>query len=892
MDNSPKIHNERCVGIDFGTTNSVMASVNVQNSVINTPVRPISRKVSNIMNESRELLPSCVYYPRGRNGAYSQITVGDFAKNESIPFPGQVVKSVKMHLTEEKLPGLSEGVPDEYRKPVNVVSYILRHMLQNAGEQWHENIEDAVITVPANFGPLQSQIILEAAEKAGLKVRDEKGNFDDSILLSEPEAVMYYVLNDIDAGRSDIQLDLDTEKHVLIYDIGGGTTDITIHRIKRNAENPRLIDMDDIATNRFSGVAGDAFDELVAREMYARCLENYREADAVRKQIKARKTEIIQSMKNFAEQLKLAISMAIDEKNTFDLEDGIQCGGNLPINYPYSDYFTLDEYKAITESLLAPGLTLADYTLASKSAERNNIIMPVLDVIEKATILSGKNEMFRPDVVILSGGMSAFGVVRDRIRKLFGDIPVYSCNNPNTAVAQGASVYHYYQHKESELLKKIHSRAAARENEENGEEAEEISGIRTNSVALNESIYLGLDAGSVIQLAKAGDNLPFTGTLKGLHFAGDGKRALIPIKQEFFEQDGRITYRTTALGVFGFSGKTDSDTLEIDYEIKRSKIIVLSVRCGGMRTCITIMPDQKTDYKPLRLTADNVAVNVSDQIHSLKNVLAAFSGTKNNWPERANVIIQTAARAANKKDYGPKVVEWLENAQKATETYACHKLAECTIRSWDEDVRRRYLRIIVSRLRSYKSSSEIFAGAGKMDPYPWVIALSKYGDPEQLKILDNDLFRNDGRLYGPLSRAYAKLGINADWICGGFGGKPEETCYACISIGKIFNDAGDGRPSCKMKDSELVDAILAVAAKQDEKTFRSAIKGIALLCDQRGTGYALSYKDIRKAAEFLENALNNKAKHSPVEIKLLESANSVVSGYDIPEEDLEYLFAI
>ena len=95
------------------------------------------------------------------------------------------------------------------------------------------------------------------------------------------------------------------------------------------------------------------------------------------------------------------------EGNFFELEDGIECGGNLPINYPYTDYFTLDEYKEIVNSLLAPDLTLNEYKNIKRISERDNIIYPVLDVIHKATALKG-NKKFSPDVVILSGGMSSF----------------------------------------------------------------------------------------------------------------------------------------------------------------------------------------------------------------------------------------------------------------------------------------------------------------------------------------------------------------------------------------------------------------------------------------------------------------------------------------------------
>lgn len=898
-----KIHSDRCVGLDFGTTNSVLASVNFENRTINTPVRPISRRVGLNISEARELLPSCVFFPQGRDGRCGTPIVGDFAKQQSIPFPTRVAKSVKMQLDKQRFPNLDENIPEDFKTPVSITSQIIKHIIQDAGRAWHENITDAVITIPANFGPIHSQTVLQAAELAGLEVRDERGRLDDSILLSEPEAVMYYVLNEIDAGRSDLNIDLSTEKYVLIYDIGGGTTDITIHRVKRDEENPKLIDMDDIATNRFSGIAGDAFDALVAKKMFQRCIEQYnREDSAISRMLLARRSEMLHSMKNYAEQLKLSISTAMMEGNFFELEDGIECGGNLPINYPYTDYFTLDEYKEIVNSLLAPDLTLNEYKNIKRISERDNIIYPVLDVIHKATALKGNKEIFKPDVVFLSGGMSSFQVVSDRISELFGDVPVFTCNNPNTAVAQGAAVYHYYQHKESELLKKIHAKKAITQTPDTLPETiekEEIipdddSGfIRTKSVALNDTIYLGLANGAVITLAEAGESLPYKNTVERLNITEGTRNALLPIKQDDFDDANRPIHKTVALGTLSFNQNVYGQ-ITLEYEIKRSKIITITAIAGNSRAYATITPDQQTSFKPLRLTADGVEVNVANEIANLKRLCENLNSQKSSSKKAKNIkkieqAVTTAGKASNKAEYA-KILDWLHDAKTNYEWNACTQIARVTANSWKEEEIREYTKLLASKIRAYINMPQMHSNFPIL---PLVVALSKHGSEAQLKILDNEIFRNVAKFeyFGAACRAYSKLGIHTDWLWDVLSQNNEKSGYAAAALGKIRHDFADVQ--MPVGDAQIITAMLDIVKQRDPATFKLALKGIALYCDQSiGFDRPIDHNLIVPVNDFLAVCLRNKIQYDEPTYKLIELTSKILLGLPISDKDQNYLFAV
>lgn len=262
-----------CVGIDLGTTNSLIATCRFDNGKINTPVRSVSRAVdSRGSKKNDKVLPSFVYYPQGEDQTPQ---VGDFAKQQHVSVPFRVAKSIKSQMGKPSVTGLQEGIPD--KTPEQISSRIIKHLLLDIERYYDEKITDVVITVPASFDPMQRLATLRAAEIAGVDVRNDDGSYDQDILLSEPEAVMYNVLNQIKKGEYDAQLDFDNEKKVLVFDIGGGTLDITLHTISKNKENPEVLDMDLLATNRFTPVAGDTFDMYVAEEMYKRYLSIYRQ---------------------------------------------------------------------------------------------------------------------------------------------------------------------------------------------------------------------------------------------------------------------------------------------------------------------------------------------------------------------------------------------------------------------------------------------------------------------------------------------------------------------------------------------------------------------------------------------------------------------------------------
>ena len=188
-------HNDLCVGIDLGTTNSVLATINTKaNGNIVSRVLGIERAVGtfNIGQDVRfemrngETLPSCVYYNEERGFAP---VVGDFARSRYALRPHLVAKSIKSQMGNALAQGLSPNIPD--KTPAEISAQILKHMLKFATRVFRQKkIDDAVITIPANFDSVMYQATLKAAELAGINIYHKDGTLR-TVLLEEPVAVIY-----------------------------------------------------------------------------------------------------------------------------------------------------------------------------------------------------------------------------------------------------------------------------------------------------------------------------------------------------------------------------------------------------------------------------------------------------------------------------------------------------------------------------------------------------------------------------------------------------------------------------------------------------------------------------------------------------------------------------
>ena len=225
-------------GIDLGTTNSLVATV-------------ISGEVRTLPDmDGRHLVPSVVHY--GQEG----VVIGEAATHFSVSDPLNTIVSVKRYMgrgqediladdshssyvfsdTESTVPRISTRRGDI--SAIEVSAEILRHLKQRAEDTLGGELGGAVITVPAYFDDAQRQATKDAATLAGLKVLR---------LLSEPTAAA--IAYGLDTGNDGL---------IAVYDLGGGTFDISILRLKKGV-------FEVLATGGDSALGGDDFDYVIAQ---------------------------------------------------------------------------------------------------------------------------------------------------------------------------------------------------------------------------------------------------------------------------------------------------------------------------------------------------------------------------------------------------------------------------------------------------------------------------------------------------------------------------------------------------------------------------------------------------------------------------------------------------
>ncbi len=260
------------VGIDLGTTNCALAYVDLKDTGPRLHIRhfEIPQLVGAGRLGKRPVLPSFLYLP----GPYEEedlglpwdperrYAVGTFARDYGALLPNHLISSAKSWLchggVDREARILPWGAGEEITKlsPVEASSRYLQHLkeawnYEMAREDPEARLENqlVVLTVPASFDEVARELTLKAAEIAGLKV----------VLLEEPVAALYAWLS---AHEEDWQENLKEGEHLLVCDVGGGTTDFTVVEVRRG---PKGLELERIAVGDHILLGGDNIDLALAR---------------------------------------------------------------------------------------------------------------------------------------------------------------------------------------------------------------------------------------------------------------------------------------------------------------------------------------------------------------------------------------------------------------------------------------------------------------------------------------------------------------------------------------------------------------------------------------------------------------------------------------------------
>jgi molecular chaperone DnaK len=377
---------EKIIGIDLGTTNSVVSIVEGSEPTV----------IPNA--EGNRLTPSVVAFTDK-----GETLVGEPARRQAITNPKRTIYSIKRFMgrrhneveSEEKMvPYEITGGPTDYVKvragdkeftPQQVSAYILRKLKEAAESYLGHKVNKAVITVPAYFNDSQRQATKDAGQIAGLEVAR--------------------IINEPTAAALAYGLDKKAQERIAVFDLGGGTFDISILEVaSTDGKDGEVTVFEVISTNGDTHLGGDDFDEV---------LINY-VADQFKKE---------QGIDLRRDTMALQRLQEACEKAKKELSSTAQTDINLP-------FITAD---ATGPKHLQMTITRATFEkLADELFERCR--MPVMSALQDAK-LSAKEI----DEVVLVGGSTRIPKVQQLVREIFGKEP-HKGVNPDEVVAVGAAI--------------------------------------------------------------------------------------------------------------------------------------------------------------------------------------------------------------------------------------------------------------------------------------------------------------------------------------------------------------------------------------------------------------------------------------------------------------------
>jgi len=342
-------------GIDLGTTNSCIARVD-------KTLRPVVLKSF----QGEDTTPSVVYFESAR-----RVVVGRQAKNSALLVPKLVREMVKRDMGQD----VRYEYHGQYFTPESVSALILRALAIPAQEQTGEPVEDVVITVPAYFGLQEREATRRAGQIAGLNVLD---------VLPEPVAA---ALSYQSIGEDT------TTRHILVYDLGGGTFDTTVMRLEGN-------DVQVVCVAGNDRLGGADWDQKVMDFLLQGFTDQYPQLDP------GGDEQFMQDLATSAEELKKALSAIQSRRHNMRFDGSV-----------VSVELSRENIEELTGELLEQTMEITGKTIAT-ARDRG---------------------VEHYDDVLLVGGMTSSPVIARTLKERFGLDA--RRQDPNLAVAKGAALY-------------------------------------------------------------------------------------------------------------------------------------------------------------------------------------------------------------------------------------------------------------------------------------------------------------------------------------------------------------------------------------------------------------------------------------------------------------------
>ena len=348
----------RAVGIDLGTTNSVVSVLEGGEPTV----------IPNA--EGARTTPSVVAF--AKNG---EVLVGEVAKRQAVTNVDRTIRSVKRHIGTN----WTVDIDGKAYTPQEISARVLQKLKRDAEAYLGDSVTDAVITVPAYFNDAQRQATKEAGEIAGLNVLR---------IINEPTAAA--LAYGLDKG--------DKEQTILVFDLGGGTFDVSLLEIGDGIVEVK-------ATSGDNNLGGDDWDERLLQHL-ATNFKNAHGVDLTKDKM------ALQRLREAAEKAKIELSSSMQTSINLPY---ITASAEGPLHL--DETITRAQFQQLTSDLL------------------DRCKAPFLAVIKDAGV--SVNEI---DHVVLVGGSTRMPAVADLVKELTGGKEPNKSVNPDEVVAIGASL--------------------------------------------------------------------------------------------------------------------------------------------------------------------------------------------------------------------------------------------------------------------------------------------------------------------------------------------------------------------------------------------------------------------------------------------------------------------
>ena len=346
----------KVIGIDLGTTNSVVAVMEGGEATVITN------------QEGSRLTPSVVGFSKT-----GERMVGQMAKRQAVSNPDRTVSSIKRHMgTDFKV-----SIDDKKYSPEEISAMILQKLKTDAEKYLGETVHQAVITVPAYFSDSQRQATKDAGKIAGLEV--------------------LRIINEPTAAALAYGIDKTDDHKVMVYDLGGGTFDVSILDVGDGVFEVK-------ATNGDTHLGGDDFDQKIVDWLVA----EFKKAEGI--DLSADRMAL-QRLREAAEKAKIELSGVMTTN----------------INLPF-----------ITAGAEGPKHLDMNLTRAKFDEMTADLVERTMGPTRKALADSGLS-VGEINKVILVGGSSRIPAVQDALKKFIGKEP-HRGLNPDECVAVGAAI--------------------------------------------------------------------------------------------------------------------------------------------------------------------------------------------------------------------------------------------------------------------------------------------------------------------------------------------------------------------------------------------------------------------------------------------------------------------